>query len=164
MPETMRDLVGLRSGADLEVVMCGRQLELAEEHAVHLEAVVLAGVEQHVGHAARDAGAHHRRHLDDLGTRAHHDRDLHEEKTLGFRGGGAAGRPGGCGLSRLRDSAVFGRGHSSLHPAAIRALKPTGAGEEQANGGALGRREWNRPVGVSSFGSEERISIPEVSP
>src|SRR5262249_24701660 len=73
---------GLGARADLEVVVGLGQLQLAEEHPVQLERVVLAGVEAHVGHAAGDARPHHRRHLDDLGARAHHNRDLQSPRTL----------------------------------------------------------------------------------
>ena len=55
-------------------VVRGRQAQLLEEHAVELEGVVLAGVEQPVGDAAGDRGAHHGRHLDDLGPCADDDR------------------------------------------------------------------------------------------
>ena len=71
------DLIGLRAGADLEVEVGRREIQLAEEHSVHLERIVLAGVEQPIVDAARDAGAHDRRHLDDLGAGADLDRDLH---------------------------------------------------------------------------------------
>jgi hypothetical protein len=60
------DLVRLRARADGQVLVRRRQSQLLEEHAVHLERVVLAGVEQHVWHVARDAGADDRRHLDDF--------------------------------------------------------------------------------------------------
>ena len=40
------DLVGLRARSDLEVHVGTRETELLEEHAVHVEGVVLSGVEQ----------------------------------------------------------------------------------------------------------------------
>jgi hypothetical protein len=59
-----------------------RKSELLEEDAVHLEGVVLPSVEDAEVDAARDAGADHRRHLDDLGPGADLDRDLHEVRAV----------------------------------------------------------------------------------
>ena len=83
-------LVGRGSGAHLEVAVGLGQVELLEEHLVHLERVVLAGVEQQVRRAAADARAYHRSHLDDLGPRADDDGDLHAADPP--RAGGAPGR------------------------------------------------------------------------
>ena len=73
------DLVRLAARAHLQVDVGLRQLQLPEEHAVELERVMLAGVDQHVRHLARAARADHGRHLHDLGPGADGDRDPHRD-------------------------------------------------------------------------------------
>src|SRR5207244_2424671 len=74
------DLIDLGSRADFEIVVRIREPELLEEHPVHRERVVLAGVDDPVAYLELDAGADDRRHLDDLGPSPHHDCDHHVDE------------------------------------------------------------------------------------
>ena len=64
------------AGADAEVAIGRRQLELPEEPAGHRLVVVLAGIDQHLAQASvAPQRLHHRRDLHEVGSRAN---DMHE--------------------------------------------------------------------------------------
>jgi hypothetical protein len=98
-----RGLLGVRAGADAEVDVGTRQGEVLEEHVAHLRAVVLAGVHEALGRAARRERPHHRRHLHEVRARSDdvddegHARNVRRRRGgAGPNGGGSSGEASSC--------------------------------------------------------------------
>ena len=74
--ESLRGLLGVRSGADAEEHVGLGQAELVEKHLGHLRVVVLAGVDERDLDSRLLERAVHGRHLHEVRTRANDEGDV----------------------------------------------------------------------------------------